>query len=83
MSSGKQVGGTTVLREWHDIVTRETCIPASLNINNLGKAAVLHPALLSSVARAGRAKLSLSLSTAVFMSNSHRLLIICSPKEAG
>jgi hypothetical protein len=25
-----------------DIVTRETCVPTSLNINNLGKAAVPH-----------------------------------------
>jgi hypothetical protein len=30
------------LGEGHDIVTRETCIPTSLNVNNLGKAAVLH-----------------------------------------
>jgi hypothetical protein len=31
--------------EGHDTVTRETCLPTSLNINNLGKAAVLHFAL--------------------------------------
>jgi hypothetical protein len=30
-----------VHREGHDIVTGETCIPASLNANNLGDAAVL------------------------------------------
>jgi hypothetical protein len=43
ISSGKQGGGATVLGEGHDIVTRETCVPTSLN--NLGKAAVLHSAL--------------------------------------
>jgi hypothetical protein len=30
------------LGEGCDIVTGETCVPASLNINNLGKAAKLH-----------------------------------------
>jgi hypothetical protein len=48
-SSGKQEGGATVLWEGHDIVTKETCFPASLNVNNLGKAAMLHfvsPSLL-------------------------------------
>jgi hypothetical protein len=40
--SGKQGGGAAVLREVCDIVTRETCIPTSLNVNNLGKVAVLH-----------------------------------------
>jgi hypothetical protein len=39
--SGKQ-GGAAVLGQECDIVTGETCIPASLNINNLGKAAVLN-----------------------------------------
>jgi hypothetical protein len=48
LSSGKQGGGETVLREGHDIVTRETWDPTSLNLN-LGKAAELHPASLSSV----------------------------------
>jgi hypothetical protein len=43
--SGKQ-GGAGVLREGHDIVTGETCIPASLNINNLEEAAILHFPLL-------------------------------------
>jgi hypothetical protein len=42
--------------EGHDIVTRETCIPTSLNLNNLGKAAVLHPAPFCGW---GHAKLSL------------------------
>jgi hypothetical protein len=46
-SCGKQGGGARVLWESHDIVTRETCIPTSLNVNNLGKAAVLHFALQS------------------------------------
>jgi hypothetical protein len=40
--SGKQGGGAAVLGEGRDIVTRETCVPTSLNANNLGKAAVLH-----------------------------------------
>jgi hypothetical protein len=38
--SGKQ-GGAAVLGERRDIVKGETCIPASLNVNNL-EAAVLH-----------------------------------------
>jgi hypothetical protein len=38
--SGKQ--GGAVLREGHDIVTRGTCVPTSLNVNNLGKAAEMH-----------------------------------------
>jgi hypothetical protein len=45
ISSGKQEGGTAVLWEEPDIVTRETCVPTSLNLNNLGKAVVLHFAL--------------------------------------
>jgi hypothetical protein len=55
ISSGKQGGGATVLGEGRDIVTRETCIPTSLNVNNLGKAAVLHFALFCGW---GHAKLS-------------------------
>jgi hypothetical protein len=43
--SSDKWGGATVLGEGHDIVTRETCIPTSLNINNSGKGAVLHFAL--------------------------------------
>jgi hypothetical protein len=35
-----------VLGEGHDIVTGEICVPASLNVNNLGEAAVLHFPLL-------------------------------------
>jgi hypothetical protein len=42
ISSGKQGGGATVLREGRDILTRETHIPISLNINNLRKAAGLN-----------------------------------------
>jgi hypothetical protein len=41
-----------------DSVTRETCIPASLNVNNLGKAVVLHFALFCGW---GSAKLSLPI----------------------
>jgi hypothetical protein len=39
--SGKQ-GEAVVLGEEGDTVTGETCIPAFLNTNNLGEAAVLH-----------------------------------------
>jgi hypothetical protein len=35
-----------VLGEGRDIVIKETCIPASLNLNNLGEATVLHFPLL-------------------------------------
>jgi hypothetical protein len=42
IASGKQGGGAAVLWEGRDIVTRETCVPAALNINNLGKAPELH-----------------------------------------
>jgi hypothetical protein len=38
--SGKQ-GGTVVPGEGYDIITGETCVPASLNVNNLGEAAGL------------------------------------------
>jgi hypothetical protein len=37
INSGKQ-GGSVALREGHDILIGETCISASLNINNLGEA---------------------------------------------
>jgi hypothetical protein len=47
ISSGKQEGGTTFLGEGCDTVTRETCAPTSLNINNLGKAVVIHFVLRS------------------------------------
>jgi hypothetical protein len=50
LSSGKQGGGAAVLREGHGIVTRETCIPTSLNINILGKSSVLHLAFWCSSA---------------------------------
>jgi hypothetical protein len=40
ISSGKR-GGATVLGEGRDIVTAETCIPASLNVNILGTVAAL------------------------------------------
>jgi hypothetical protein len=48
ISSGKQEEEQQ-FSERRDIVTRETCVPTSLNINILGKAAVLHfasPSLL-------------------------------------
>jgi hypothetical protein len=40
INSGKQ-GGAEVFGEGHDIVTGETCAPASLNANNLGEIAIL------------------------------------------
>jgi hypothetical protein len=40
-------GGSVVLGEGSDIVTGETSIPASLNVNNLGEAAVLHLPLMA------------------------------------
>jgi hypothetical protein len=43
--SGKQ-DGVVILREGHDIVTGEACVPASLNVNHLGEAAVLDVLLL-------------------------------------
>jgi hypothetical protein len=52
----KQGGRTTVLREGCDIGTREACVPISLNINNLEKAALLHFVLFCSW---GHAKFSL------------------------
>jgi hypothetical protein len=73
-----------VLRERHDIVTGESCIPASLNVNNL-EAAVLHFPLCGQ----GCANLGLQINIlgkaaelhlALLMSSSHRLLIIHSPK---
>jgi hypothetical protein len=44
IQGGKQ-GGAAVLWQGLDIVTGETCVPASLNVNNL-EAAVLHFPLL-------------------------------------
>jgi hypothetical protein len=70
ISSSKQGGGATVLREGHNIVTRETCIPTSLNVNNLGKAAVF-ASYLALFGGWGCAKLSLLLSTTVLMTSSH------------
>jgi hypothetical protein len=61
ISSGKQEYGATVLREGRDIVTRKTCVPTSLNGNNLGKAELHY------VCGWGCAKFSLSLSTTVLM----------------
>jgi hypothetical protein len=82
ISSGKQRGGATVLWEGCDIVTRETCIPTSLYVNNLGKATELDSASLSSMAGAVPNSSYRSLSTTVLVSSSHRLLIICSPHQA-
>jgi hypothetical protein len=82
ISSGKQGGGATILWERHDIETRENCIPGSLNTNNLGKAAVLHLTFsLSSGAVAVPNSACRLLGTAVLMSDSHKILIICSPHQ--
>jgi hypothetical protein len=56
--SGKQGGGARVLWEGHDIVPRETRHPTSPNVNNLGKASVLHFAF-TTFCSWGHAKLSL------------------------
>jgi hypothetical protein len=58
--SDKQGGGAAVLGERRDIVTRETCIPTSLNVSILGKAAVLHFAF-ALFCGWGHAKLSLPI----------------------
>jgi hypothetical protein len=58
--SCKQGGGATVLREGCDTVTRETCDHYSLNINILGKTAVLHFPL-TLFCGWGHAKLSLPI----------------------
>jgi hypothetical protein len=44
--SNDKPGRPAVLRERSDLVTGETCIPASLNINNLEETAILHFPLL-------------------------------------
>jgi hypothetical protein len=46
LPSDKQGGGATVLREGCDAVIRGNYVPASLSVNNLGKAAELHLAIL-------------------------------------
>jgi hypothetical protein len=61
ITSGKQGGKATVLREGCDIVTRETCIPTSLNLNNLGKASELHLTFLLSSAAGAVPNLSLQI----------------------
>jgi hypothetical protein len=77
--SGKQ-GGAEALGEESDIVTRETCISASLKAS-LGDAAVLH----FSVCGQGCAYLSLQMKAiklhlTLLTSSSHRLFIIHSPQ---
>jgi hypothetical protein len=77
----KQGGRATVLGEGGDTVTRETCVPTSLNLNNLGKAAVLHFALFCGW---GHAKLSLliighSYTHVKFSQDSHNPLPTSSP----
>jgi hypothetical protein len=74
MPSGKQEGAV-VLREGHDIVTGETCVPTSLNINNLAEAAVL----LSGCSNISLQMKAVELQLILLTSSSHRLLIFCSP----
>jgi hypothetical protein len=57
MYSGKQ-GSRATLLEAHGIITRETCDRYSLNVNNLGKATMLHFTLAPSVAGLVPTKLS-------------------------
>jgi hypothetical protein len=62
------------------IVTRETCIPTSLTVNNLGKAAVLYLAFLQ-LGGWGGAKLSLYIIEHNYAYVTfHTLLIVCSPQ---
>jgi hypothetical protein len=65
-----------------DIVTGETWVLASMNVNNFGEAAVVHfpllwPGLCQSQNILGKAA---ELQLALLMSSFHRLLIICSPQ---
>jgi hypothetical protein len=74
MPNGKQ-GGAVVLREGHDIVTGKTCVPTSLNVNNLGEAAVL----LLGCANLGLQMKAFELQLILLINSSHRHLIIHSP----
>jgi hypothetical protein len=75
MSSGKQGGGATVLWEGCDIVTRETCVLLlSLNVNNLGKAAVLHFALFCGWGHPKFSLLIIGNSCAYVKSHSHLII---------
>jgi hypothetical protein len=87
ISSGRQGGGTAVLGDGSDTETGETCVPASLNINNSGKAAELH--LLVSLSSAAGAVPNLSLQIishkhlrkAAALHLPHRLLLLHSPHQ--
>jgi hypothetical protein len=68
-------GRAVVLREGHDIVTRETCVPTSLNINNLGETAVL----MLGCAHLGLQMKAVELQLILLMCSSQRLLIIRCP----
>jgi hypothetical protein len=80
IASGKQGGGATVLGEGHDIVTRETCIPTSLN-KQLRKSSCAAFCLCPLLQLGPCQTAYRSLSTTVLVSNSHRLLIIHSPQR--
>jgi hypothetical protein len=56
--SGKQRGGATVLGEGRDIVTRETCVPTSMNIKQLRKRSCVAFCFLALFCGWGHAKLS-------------------------
>jgi hypothetical protein len=80
------IGGAVVLGEGRDIVTGETCVPVSLNVNNLGEAAVLHypflwPGLCQSQPKINILGKAAELHLAVLMSSFHRFLISCSPRN--
>jgi hypothetical protein len=79
--SGKQGGGATVLG-WgmtlQLLVTGGTGNCYFLNINILGKAAMLHFALIPFCGWGCASSACRLLGIAVLMLNSHRLLIICS-----
>jgi hypothetical protein len=79
ISSSKQGGGATVLREGCDTVTRETCVLISFSQCKQLRKMQLCCILPSSVAGAVPNSACWLLGTAVLMSRSHRLFIICSP----
>jgi hypothetical protein len=69
----------------HDIVTGETCVPSSLDLNNLGEAAVLHfpllwPELCQSQSTDKYLWKAAELHLALLISSSYRLLINHSPQ---
>jgi hypothetical protein len=63
-------GRAVVLREGHDIIPGETCVPTSLNINNLGEVGVL----LLGCTNLGLQMKAVELQLILLISSSHNLL---------